>query len=100
MATKKNENAKKESPKQKPLGKCALFTELLKNSPQGLDWQTVETQTWNSDTHAHYPGTFGKLVKEGLAYRKDKKMFWGKPPAEKKNGKSSKKGDKLAAGTV
>ena len=79
------ESQKKEEPKK---GKCFLFTELLKSSPAGLTWEMVESQKWNSNK-AHYPGTLGKLVKAEEAYRKDKKMFWGKAPKEVKgNGKT------------
>jgi hypothetical protein len=73
--------------KEKGPGKCQLFVELLKNSPGGIDWETVKAQKWN-DAKTTYPGTFSKLRKAGEAFKKDGKLFYGKPPKEVKgNGK-------------
>ncbi len=100
MATKKKDDAKKESPKQKTLGKCASFIHMLKDSKNGLTWEEVEKAGWNSNG-ARYPATFKSLVDKGEAYKAEGKMFYGKAPlAKKSNGKDSKKGDNIPPGTV
>ncbi len=78
-----------EKTKEKKMGKCQMFIELLKSTPQGLDWDAVRQQKWN-DRKAVYPGTFSKLRKENLAFKKDGKMFYGKP---KPNGKAKPKAE-------
>jgi hypothetical protein len=83
--------AKKPAKKQelKPLGKCASFVQALKDAKgKGLNWEEVAALPWN-DNKAKYPMTFKKLLDAGEAHRTNKRMYYGKTPIEKKNGKAS-----------
>ncbi len=80
--------AKKDEKKEKPLGKCLQFIELVKANP-GIKMSEVKEKMG-----ATYHGTFGKWKKEGKAYSDGGKLFIGTPPKAKGNGKDKKEGKK------